>query len=112
MSACAGCGETIGEAHMFCRRCGRRVGVVCVCGAVGTADDTFCWRCGQAAGGRATASCSDHGHQDMESDAAPVEPEEDMLAEAKRDGRQFRLNRLKLDQQDIDEMFDGKEGNS
>ncbi len=108
MSTCAGCGKSVGDAHMFCRRCGKRVGVACVCGAVGTSDDAFCWQCGRAMGDRAAASCRNNGNRDTSPETESGGAREDMLAEAERDGRQFRLNRMNLDQRDIDEIFDEK----
>lgn len=111
MSTCPGCNGDISAHHMFCRHCGQRVGVPCTCGAVPAPDDRFCWRCGREGGlERSQGSTSVPAEQRTSTpQTAPETPCRDLADEAEQDGRQFRLSRAKLDQQDIDELFDGKE---
>ena len=100
MNNCTKCNSQVGIYHIFCRQCGQRVGFRCTCGAVCAPEDRFCWKCGQK-------------HEAMETSLSPDvkcrSDENDIIAEAEEDGRLFRRNRAKLDQTDIDDLFNNQE---
>jgi hypothetical protein len=106
MKSCTACQHAVRDVDLFCRQCGQALGVRCVCGAACSDEDRFCGQCGLPVAGGAAAP------QRTAPDAAPKgvsSPVGDMMADAERDRKHFRLGRSILGQDDIDTLFEEDE---
>ena len=111
MSDHKSCQHHISSTDLFCRRCGQRLGVRCICGACCVEGDRFCWQCGQALTTNRVEPAPPDIPPAVPQRAAP-DPQhlpDDLVAEAEQDDQHYQLGHSMLHQDDIDSLFEGAE---
>jgi hypothetical protein len=110
MIECPACQPQLPPADQFCRQCGVRVATRCRCGDVFRKGDRFCGNCGVPRSERASNQLAASSVMPASREDAPSPPSEqavrsDLQAAAEADRKHYQLGHSKLQQSDINDLF-------